>query len=134
MRNSGSRQAGVSLSGLLFWAALLGALALMGMRLFPLYNEKMKVDLALETVMKDPEAGRQTKADLVKAVMKQFEVSDIDRWSTIEFTKLLQIEKVKNSPKRVMRLDYEIRNPVCCDLDIVLNYHREHELAAGAVE
>ena len=97
MRNSGSKQAGVSLSGLLFWCVLLGALALMGMRLFPLYNEKMKVDLALETVMKNPEAGRQTKADLVKAVMKQFEVSDIDRWSTIEFTRLLQVEKIKNS-------------------------------------
>ncbi len=134
MRNSGSKQAGVSLSGLLFWCVLLGALALMGMRLFPLYNEKMKVDLALETVMKNPEAGRQTKADLVKAVMKQFEVSDIDRWSTIEFTRLLQVEKIKNSPKRVMRLDYEIRNAVCCDLDIVLNYHREDELEAGAVE
>lgn len=134
MRNPRSRQVGVSLSGLIFMCVLVGALALTAMRLFPLYNEKMKVDLALKTVMKDASAGAQTKGDLVKAIMRQFEVSDVDRWSTIEFTKLLQIEKVKGSPKRVMRLEYEIRNQLCCDLDVVLNYHQQHELLPGAVE
>lgn len=134
MRNSGTKQTGVALSGLFFWCVLIGAAALAAMRLFPLYNEKMKVDLALETVVNDASADTQTKGDLVRAIMKQFEVSDVDRWSTMEFTKLLQVEKIKGSPNRLMRLAYEIRNPLCCDLDLVLNYHREHELSPGVAE
>ena len=134
MHTEHKQQRGVSLSGLIFWSVLLGALAMLGMRLFPLYNEKMKVDLALEKVAKDAASGGQSKYELIKSIMKQFEVSDVNRWSTADFTKLLHVEKKRNSDARVMSLDYEIRNPICCNLDIVLNYHNAHELSAGPVE
>ena len=129
-----NRQFGVTLSGLLFACVLFGVIALLGMRLFPLYNEKMKVDLGLEKVAKDAASGGQSKTDLVRAVMKQFEVSDVDRWSTVEFTKLLKVEKKRNSENRIMSLDYEIRNELCCNLDIVLKYHNAHELSSGSLE
>lgn len=129
-----STQQGLTLTGLIFMAVLVGGAAMLAMRLFPLYNEKMKVDLALDRVASDPAAGDQTKADLVDAVMKQFEVSDVDRWSTVEFGRLLQVGKSKESAGRVMSLDYEIRNALCCDLDIVLNYHWARELRPGAAE
>ncbi|MGH8597986.1 MAG: DUF4845 domain-containing protein, partial [Gammaproteobacteria bacterium] len=134
MRNLHSRQRGVTLSGLIFVSILIGAAAMAVMRLFPLYNEKMKVDLAMDKVAQDTAAGNQSKHDLVKAIMKQFEVSDVDRWSTVEFTRLLKLEKVKSSENRLMSLDYEIRNAVCCNLDIVLNYHFARELPRGPIE
>jgi len=43
MRTRGRAEAGASLSGLLFWAVVVGAAALTVMKLFPLYNEKWKV-------------------------------------------------------------------------------------------
>jgi len=127
-------QQGVSLSGLLFWCVLLGGAALVGMKLFPLYNEKMKVDFAFEEVMREANVGTWTKSDLVKAMMKQFEVSDVDRWSTAEFTKLLQLAPTPGGGGRTMSLYYEIRGPLCCDLDIVLNYGKEVELPKGGLE
>ncbi len=127
-------QRGVSLSGLLFWCVLLGGAALIGMKLFPLYNEKMKVDFAFEEVLRETNVGNWTKADLVKAMMKQFEVSDVDRWSTPEFTKLLQVVPSPGGKSRTMSLNYEIRGPLCCDLDVVLNYGKEVELPKGGSE
>ncbi len=127
-------QRGVSLSGLLFWCVLLGGAALIGMKLFPLYNEKMKVDFAFEEVMRETNVGNWTKADLVKAMMKQFEVSDVDRWSTPEFTKLLQVVPSPGGKSRTMSLNYEIRGPLCCDLDVVLNYDKEVELPKSGNE
>jgi len=124
-------QRGVTLTGLIFWCVLLGALALLGMRLFPLYNEKMKVDQAMDRVANDASVSSQDKTQLVNAIMKQFEVSDVDRWTTIEFTRLFKVEKKPNSENRVMLLDYEIRNPLCCNLDIVLNYHNAHTIPYG---
>lgn len=128
----GNSQRGLSLSGLLFWCVLLGTLALIGMKLFPLYNEKMKVDFALDRVAGDPAAGTQTKQDLVKGVMKQFEISDVDRWTTPEFARLLQVQKDPETDGRIMSLDYEIRGPLCCNLDVVLNYHKAVPLAGAA--
>ena len=127
-------QLGVSLSGLIFWCVLLGIVALIGMKLFPLYNEKMKVDFAFEEVAREPGLGSWTKQDIVKAIMKQFEVSDVDRWSTIEFTKLLHLAPGAAGKGRVLSLYYEIRGPLCCDLDIVLNYGKEMELPKGTLE
>jgi len=127
MGNRRFSQLGVSLTGLIFWCALLGGAALVAMKLFPLYNEKMKVDFAMEKVAGDPEAGNWTKPDLAKAIMKQFEVSDVDRWTMAEFSKLLEVERASDT-KRVMSLSYEIRGPLFGDLDIVLNYDRALEL------
>jgi len=133
MGNRQFLQRGVSLSGLIFWCALLGGAALVGMKLFPLYNEKMKVDFALEKVAGDPEAGNWTKPDLAKAVMKQFEVSDVDRWTLAEFTRLLDVERTTNGG-RTLSLSYEIRGPLFGQLDIVLNYDRALELPRGTTE
>jgi len=133
MGNRRFSQLGVSLSGLIFWCALLGGAALIAMKLFPLYNEKMKVDFALEKVAADPEAGNWTKPDITKAVMKQFEVSDVDRWTFAEFTKLLDVERTTTGG-RVMSLNYEIRGPLFGQLDIVLNYDRALELPRSATE
>lgn len=127
-------QGGVSLSGLLFWCVLIGIVALIGMKLFPLYNEKMKVDFAFEEVMREANVGNWTKADLVKAMMRQFEVSDVDRWTTPEFSKLLQVAPKPGGGGRTMSLYYEIRGPLCCDLDVVLNYGKEIDLPKGGAE
>jgi Domain of unknown function (DUF4845) len=134
MRNLKSRQRGVSLSGLIFMSVLLGGAAMLAMRLFPLYNEKMKVDLALEKVSQDSAAGNKSKTELAREIMKQFEVSDVDRWSTVDFTRLLKVERDRDAGVRVLSLDYEIRNTLCCDLEIVMNYHFAQELPPGTAE
>ena len=115
-------QSGVSLSGLLFWAVLLGFSALIGMKLFPL---KTAAAQATSTT---------SKADLVKGILRQFEVSDIDRWDDAEFYRLLKVTKAPNSNKRVMSLDYELRGPFLGDLDIVLKYKRFEPLPASELE
>jgi Domain of unknown function (DUF4845) len=134
MRHSKFRQRGISLGGLIFMSTLVAAVAMLGMRLFPLYNEKMKVDLAMQRVSQDTEVASQSKGEIVKSIMKQFEVSDVDRWTTPEFTRLLKVETERGSAQRTMSLDYEIRNAVCCNLDIILNYHFARELPRGAAE
>jgi len=126
-------QSGVSLSGLLFWAVLLGFSALIGMKLFPLYSEKFQVDQALKTAAAQA-TSTTSKADLVKGILRQFEVSDIDRWDDADFYRLLKVTKAPNSNKRVMSLEYELRGPFLGDLDIVLKYKRFEPLPASELE
>lgn len=121
-------QRGITLSGLIYSCIIIGFVALVAMKLFPLYNEKMKVDFALEKVANTAGSGDQSKMELVKAIMRQFEVSDVDRWGTQEFAKLLKVTNVKGNKNKVMSLDYEVRGPLFGELDVVLKYSNVLEL------
>jgi hypothetical protein len=124
-------QRGITLSGLIYTCIILGFIALVVMKLFPLYNEKMKVDFAMEKVASTAGSGALSKMELVKNIMRQFEVSDVDVWSTTEFTKALKVEKPKGSKIKVMSLDYEIRGPLFGELDVVLKYASKLPLSEG---
>ena len=121
-------QRGITLSGLIYSCIIIGFIALVAMKLFPLYNEKMKVDFALEKVANTAGSGNQSKMELVKAIMRQFEVSDVDRWGTQEFAKLLKVNKEKSKKNKTMTLDYEVRGPLFGELDVVLKYSNSLEL------
>lgn len=133
MTNPKDSQAGVALSGLLFWCVVLGMVAVTGMRLFPLYNEKVKVDMAM-TQVGELATGDSSKVELSSALLKQFEVSDVDRWSEPELLKLLKVGRLPNDPARSMSLTYEIRAPFFGALDIVLRYHKIVPLPRSPVE
>ncbi len=132
--NSRYRQHGLTLSGLLYACGFLGMVAVVGMRLFPLYNEKMKVDLALERVAGQKESAKMTKLQLAKLVGRQFEVSDVDRWTVPEFAKLLKMQKVKGSKDKMISLVYEIRGPFFGDFDIVMKYENTLKLGAQVTD
>ena len=121
-------QAGVSLSGLIYTCIILVSLAVVGMKLFPLYNERTKVNFSLEKVASQPESAKMSKTQIVKLIGRQFEVFEVRRWSTTEFKKILKIEKSKGSASKVMKLKYEIRGPLFGELDVVLKYDRTLKL------
>ena len=125
LRNS---RGGVGLSGLVYSCIIIGIAALVGMKLLPLYNEKFKVDLALEKVAGQRESARMTKVDLVKLIMRQFEVSEVRRWRMNEFLKILKIKKLKQGRGKMLILEYEIRGPFFDELDVVLKYERSLKL------
>ena len=124
-------QRGVTLSGLIYSCIIIGFVALVAMKLFPLYNEKMKVDFALEKVANTAGSGDQSKMELVKAIMRQFEVSDVDRWGTQEFAKLLKVKKEKGKKNKTISLDYEVRGPLFGELDVVLKYSNSLDLKSS---
>lgn len=121
-------QAGVTLSGLIYVCIILGIAAVTTMKLFPLYNEKTKVNFSLEKVAGQRESAKMSKSQIVKLIGRQFEVSEVRRWSTSEFAKLLKIEKLKGGKGKVMKLQYEIRGPFFGELDVVLQYDRTLKL------
>ena len=131
---SSYRQRGITLSGLIYLCIIFGVLAVTAMKLFPLYNEKTKVDFALEKVAGQAESARMSKAQIVKLIGRQFEVSDVDRWRMSEFAKILVVKNKKGGKGKVMSLDYEIRGPFFGELDVVLNYSRTLDLGVPVTD
>ncbi|MFT4562499.1 MAG: hypothetical protein ACI9BW_002245 [Gammaproteobacteria bacterium] len=118
----------ITVSGLIYTCVIFGMVAVTGMKLFPLYNERIKVDLALEKVAGQAESARMSKRQISKLIMRQFEVSEVRRWGEVEFEKLLKVKKMKSGKGKVMSLDYEIRGPLFAELDVVLNYSKSLKL------
>lgn len=115
-------QRGITLSGLIMASIVLGVVALTIMKLWPVYNEKIKVDQAMAKLAADPDGFRMTKQQMVNAIMRQFDVSDVETFDTPRLNKTLQVGRKKHSPNKVVMLAYEIRAPLFSNLDIIMNY------------
>lgn len=123
------RQLGVTLTGLIIGCIVIGGVALTGMKLFPLYNEKFKTDQALENLARTPEASRMKKMTIAKTIQKQFDVSDAVSFENEHHVlKAIKVEKKKGSPNKLVTLAFEIRRPFFAELDIVMNYKKTVEL------
>ncbi|MBX9608620.1 MAG: DUF4845 domain-containing protein [Gammaproteobacteria bacterium] len=127
-------QRGVTLSGLIMACIVLGVAALLVMRLWPIYNEKMKVDQAMDKLATNPDAARMTKPEIVQAIMRQFDVSDVDRFDTAALTKVVTVGKKKGSNNKVVIMAYEIRAPLFSNLDVVMNYRNVKEFGPAKTD
>jgi len=132
--NSTRRQRGITLSGLIMGCIVVGSGALLAMKLWPIYNEKMKVDQAMEHLGSNPDAARMTKPEVVQALMRQFDVSDVDRFDTPSLSKVVTVAKKKGSNQKVVMLEYEIRAPLFVNLDVIMNYRNVKEFGPVATD
>ncbi len=134
MMNLKRDQRGVSLGGLLTWCVILGFTALMLMKLWPIYNEKMKVDQAMDKLSTNPNGPRMNKNAFAKALMRQFDVNDVDTFSTVELRKTLQVGRKKGTKIKIVTLAYEIRGPFFANMDIVMNYNNAIEFGPSKTD
>ena len=132
--NLRKNQRGITLSGLLMGSVVLGICALMLMKVWPIYNEKMKVDQAMDKLLTNPDAARMNKVAIAKALMKQFDVNDVDSFSTAELRKTLQVGRKKGTKNKVVTLAYEIRGPFFSNLDLAMNYSKVIEFGPSKTD
>lgn len=122
------RQRGVTLSGLIMAAALLFAVLLTGMKLFPLYNEMFKVKAAMKSVAGQPGIASKSALDVYKLLMRNFEVSDVETFTDASIKSYAKVQRIKNSPNRILTMKYEKRGPLFGPLDVVLKIDEQIEL------
>jgi len=134
MTHSLTKQRGITLSGLLATSVVFGTLALTGMKVWPIYNEKFKVDLAMDKLATMPEGSRMTKVAAARALERQFDVQDVDSIDFNKLMKILEVQSKKGSQDKVAKLAYEIRAPFFSNLDLVMNYEKTVELGSPAAD
>jgi len=71
------RQAGITLIGMLFLAAVFGAIGLAVLKIVPLYLVKMRVDTVLEDVQTELGAGSNTIQSIRNALEARFYIENV---------------------------------------------------------
>jgi len=132
MKNMRNKQYGIGFIG---WCTILGILAffvLMGLRLFPLYNEKFTVISAMHAVANQPNAAKMSTKDVRKFFLRNMEISS----NTVRFTDssvkdLVKVITDKKTKKRYIHVAYEGRNVFVKDLQFLIEFDREIELGGS---
>ena len=136
MKNMRNKQHGI---GFLGWASILGVLAffvLIGVRIFPLYSEKLTVLTAMESVATRPDIKSMTSKQIRTSLRKNIEISsNSERFSKEKLLKkLIKIETDKKTKKKYIRIIFEARNKFVKDLEFVLLFDHKKELVGSGGE
>jgi len=124
--------------GFIGWSTILGVLAffvLIGLRLFPLYSEKLTVITAMQGVANQPNVAKMSKSEVRRLFTKNIDVqSNIERFNVKGGQKLINIVTDKKTKKKYIHVAYEGRNVFVKDLTLLLVFDRKVELPASRGE
>ncbi len=129
MKNMIKKQRGIGAAG---WLTILGLIAffvLLGLRLFPLYNEKMITVAAMNSVANRPDAAKLSKRDVVKTFLKNVQVGGSRRFDDKYAKDHVEVLKPKKSGEpKMLRVHFEVRNEFFQDVKFVLEFDRSMPL------
>lgn len=124
-----ARQQGLTIQGLIVALVIIGVVVFVGLRLFPLYSEKFRVDGILDTIVTAEDAEKLTSREIHRRFLRNANIEGITRFDKNSIKKHLVLNKPKKrtDPKTVTML-YELRGAMIGDLDVILKYNRTLEL------
>ncbi len=118
------KQQGLTLISFFLICALVGFIALVVLKLFPLYNEAFRVNASLKTVATMPDIAMKNADDIKNLLMRNFEVQEVRRFDERNIKKHFKVEKEKGKKERTLHMQYEGRGPLFGDLDLVLKFDK----------
>ena len=115
------RQLGVTAIGFLVLASLFGLVGFAGLKVVPLYLQKMRVGTILSDLERDSRSGGQTPQSIRNEIDKRFSIEGID----------IPRENVKITQVRdgyQVRIQQEARTPFIADLWFVVTLDEQVEI------
>ena len=129
MKKMINQQRGVTFLGWCIILAIIGFFVLITLRLFPLYNEKLIVTSAMESVASRPGIEKASDADVIKQFLRTVQVGGSYRFDDKSVKELADIEKPKTKGgAKTLTVEFESRNVFFQDIDFVLNFSKTVEL------
>lgn len=111
---SHTRQRGLTVIGMLLLAVVLGFMALVAMKVVPMYIQYFTIKSTIESIRKEPQLAQMSLTDIQNAIQKRFDIGYVDKITAKDL-------KVRNDRSgRVLDLVYEDDQPLFYGLHIVL--------------
>jgi len=129
MRKMISNEKGITGIGIMFVLAIIAGVALITLRLFPLYNEKFQIVSALNATISRPGADTFTSKQAGKAFITALTVTNINKFDKHNIKDHLEVIKPKKKGEpRMLHLQYESRSPFFADIQFVLVFDKKMPL------
>ncbi len=126
------KQLGFSFFSFLVACAIVGGGGLLVMRLFPLFNERITVSSALDTIAAQPNAFGKSNAEIEKVLVKQLNViADLKRFGEHDIKKYLAFRKTEDGRGKVVSIAYQGEAPLFGDLWLLMKFDKSVTLSGG---
>jgi hypothetical protein len=124
-----NEQRGVTFLGWCIILAIIAFFVMITLRLFPLYNEKMIVTSAMNSVGNRPDAASMTEREVLRSFLTSVQVGGSQRFDDRTVKQYAKVEKPKTKGgARLLTVTFEVRNKFYQDIDFVLNFDQSVEL------
>ncbi len=111
------KQRGVSLSGLLLWSVVLIFVAILGMKLVPVYREYAAIKTTLVAMANDPVLQNGTKAEIRRSFNKRAQIDDISVVNGGD------IEINKENGQAVLNIIYSVKTPLFANISLYFDFN-----------
>lgn len=118
--------------GFIILMGVIASFVLMGLRLFPLYNEKFKVLAVMKSVASQPNAANMSQSEMQKVFYNNADVQDVRMFEENKtVAEHVKLEKDEDG-SGMIHVFFEKRNKLFDDIDLVLNFDETMPMSGGA--
>ena len=117
-----NRQRGLSFLGLIALVGTLGFLAVIGLKLIPIYMESWKIDGFMNAVISDSDIHQQSRVEIRKTIMKRFGIESVDAINHKNYKDHLTITKGKS--QTTINIYYRVETPLIGNLTLVADFDK----------
>lgn len=108
------RQRGMTVIGMLLVMIVVAFVALIGMKVVPMYVQYYSIKSTIESIRKEPQVAQMTQMDIQNAIQKRFDIGYVDNISARDL-------KIRNERTgRVLDLIYQDERSLFYGLYVVL--------------
>lgn len=116
IQRSNDQQRGMTVIGMLLLLIVIAFVALIAMKVVPMYIELYTVKSTIESIRNEPQLAQMSVGDIHQAVQRRFDIGYVDRIKARDL-------KIKNDPNgrgRVLELVYEDERELFYGLSVLL--------------
>ena len=118
------RQAGITMWGMLFVLGTLAFILFLFFKLLPPYLSDFKIQGALESLNRQPDAGSMTLPEVKEAIRKRLEIDSAD--DLFDLNKILTVEP-RGKMKKI-RINYESVVPIAFNVSALISFDHAIEV------
>ena len=122
MKRASMKQGGISATGFIIILLIIGFFTMIALKLMPVYFENFKIKSALESLKDEPGISNKTNIDIGNIIAHRFIIENIDR------VKSDQVKIKRDRSKIVIDLDYEVRDNLVANVDLVVTFKDKVEI------
>lgn len=131
MKHLYRRQRGMSPISIFLILVMLGCFLAFIFTIFPLYNESVTVKGAMEAVLSQPPANRQTVKDIRRIFLRNAEINNIERFNDNSVRELVNVRQEKDTGKRYLHVKYRAENRLFENIYLMMDFDETLELTGS---
>ena len=116
-------QTGMTVLGVMILISFVGAMALLALKIIPIYLDYSSIDGTLNALKDDPTIATMSRSEITKSIQKRFDIG------FIESLKAEQIKMTERGGELTLDLDYEDRRNIVANLDVIVHFKKTYTVA-----